>query len=42
MSVKRLFAYPYLGITKQKQVGFSWLKVGNGGFLAILLNQSVK
>ena len=27
MSVKRLFAYPYLGITKQKQVGFSWLKV---------------
>lgn len=29
MSVKRLFAYPYLGITKQKQVGFSWLKVGN-------------
>lgn len=29
MSVKRLFAYPYLGITKQKQMGFSWLKVGN-------------
>ncbi len=29
MNVKRLFAYLYLGITKQKQVGFSWLKVGN-------------
>lgn len=29
MSVKRLLAYLYLGITKQKQVGFSWLKVGN-------------
>ena len=29
MSVKRLFAYLYLGITKQKQVGFSVLKVGN-------------
>lgn len=29
MSAKRLFAYPYLGITKQKQVGFSWLKVGD-------------
>ena len=29
MSVKRLFVYPYLGIVKQKQVGFSWLKVGN-------------
>lgn len=31
MNVKRLFAYPYLGITKQKQVGFSWLKVGKTG-----------
>ncbi len=29
MSVKRLFVYLYLGITKQKQVGFSWLKVGD-------------
>ena len=29
MSVNRLFVYPYLGITKQIQVGFSWLKVGN-------------
>lgn len=29
MNVKRLFAYLYLGITKQKQVDFSWLKVGN-------------
>lgn len=27
MSVKRLFVYPYLGITKQKQVGFYWVKV---------------
>lgn len=27
MSVKRLFVYPYLGITKQKQVGFSHKKV---------------
>lgn len=35
MSVNRLFAYPYLGITKQKQVGFSWLKVGNSGFWVI-------
>ena len=32
MNVKRLFAYPYLGITKQRQVGFSWLKVGKTGF----------
>ena len=32
MGAKRLFAYPYLGITKQKQVGFSWLKVGKTGF----------
>ena len=32
MSVKRLFAYPYLGITKQRQVGFSWLNVGKTGF----------
>lgn len=29
MSVKRLFVYLYLGIAMQKQVGFSWLKVGN-------------
>ena len=26
MSVKRLFVYPYLGITKQKQVGFLTLE----------------
>lgn len=38
MGVKRLFAYPHLGIFKLKQVGFSWLKVGNSVFMA----QSVK
>ena len=27
MSVKWLFVYPYLGITKQKQVGFCGVKV---------------